>query len=595
MRRLQFVGLFLFLGLFVGVVGLYGQDGQKNIKRERGDGNKWALLIGVDDYAHVNKLESCGQDMRALRERLLASDFPERQVFLLHDKADVNKYRPFKGSIEAQLDLLLGQVDDKGKSVSAGLVDKEDLVVVAFSGHGVLLDGVSYLCPVETRLGKPETLVSLDGIYNRLSACRASQKLLVVDACRNDPRPGGQKGPRTTDETQGFARSLEKPPEGILVLASCSPGQVSWEDAKQLGHGVFMNFVLKGLSGEARDKDGEVTMLGLYKYASKETKLYVAHAYGEVQTPELFGKVQGDFAIGPVATAPALPDCTGEKGRTAAEVKAAQQAWAKYLGRQVEEEDDIGGVKMKFVLVPPGKFLMGSPKAEIDDVLRQFPDAKRKWFQGEVQHEVTITQPFYLGKTEVTQAQYEALGKENKSRFKGADLPLETVKWDEADAFARELTQKKAGAKLLYRLPTEAEWEYSCRGGRSSSSPFGIGDGISLLPNQANFNEKYPYDSAAQGTFLAKTCRVGSYPANALGLYDMHGNVWEYCSDWHGDYPTGKVTDPTGPEKGSHRVARGGSWLDYAWGCRAAFRGWDEPTIRFDLVGFRLARVPSGK
>src|SRR5262249_48621617 len=150
------------------------------------------------------------------------------------------------------------------------------------------------------------------------------------------------------------------------------------------------------------------TMLGLYKYANKETKLYVAHRYNEVQTPELFGKVQGDFAIGPVGeTVPALLDCTGEKGRTVAEVQAAQQAWAKYLGRQVEEEDEIApGVKMKFVLVPPGKFLMGSSKSQMDDPFRQFPDANRAIYYDEVQHDVTITRPFFLAKTELTQAQY---------------------------------------------------------------------------------------------------------------------------------------------------------------------------------------------
>jgi sulfatase modifying factor 1 len=589
MRRLRYV--VLLLGLSAGVVGLYAQDGQKTNTRERSGGQKWALLIGVDDYAHVNKLDSCGQDMRGLRERLLASGFPGRQVFLLHDKADVNKYRPFKESIETQLDLLLGKVDDKGKAVSPGLVEKDDLVVVAFSGHGVQRDGVSYLCPVETRLDRPETLVSLEGIYNRLSACRAGQKLLLVDACRNDPRPGGQKGPRTTDETKGFARSLEKPPEGILVLASCAPGQVSWEDARQLGHGVFMNFVLKGLAGEAKDKDGEVTMLGLYKYASKETKLYVAHTYGEVQTPELFGKVQGDFAIGPVgemgavAAAPALLDCTGAKGVSAADMQKAQEAWAKYLGRQVEEEDEIApGVKMTFVLVPPGKFLMGSPEGE------QGRSAN------ESQHEVTLTRPFYLGKTEVTQAQYAVAGKENKCAFKGDGLlPVENVSWEEANGFATQLTQKRAGAKLLYRLPTEAEWEYACRGGRPSSNPFGVGDGTSLSPSQANFNGNYPYGSAAKGPFLEKTCRGGAYPANALGLNDMHGNVWEWCGDWYGDYPTGKVTDPTGPKEGGLRVYRGGGWNTIGRFCRAAERIGFTPDSRYPNMGFRLARVPSGK
>src|SRR5262245_56609267 len=113
MRRLQIVGLSLLVSLFICAVWLHAEDGQRNVTRERSGGQKWALLIGVDDYTHVNKLASCGQDMRALRQRLLASGFPERQVFLLHDKADNNKSRPFKESIEAQLDLLLGKVDDK--------------------------------------------------------------------------------------------------------------------------------------------------------------------------------------------------------------------------------------------------------------------------------------------------------------------------------------------------------------------------------------------------------------------------------------------------------------------------------------------------
>jgi formylglycine-generating enzyme required for sulfatase activity len=287
---------------------------------------------------------------------------------------------------------------------------------------------------------------------------------------------------------------------------------------------------------------------------------------------------------------PAPLDCTGEKGRTPAEVKAAQQAWAKYLGRKVEEEDEITpGMKMTFVLVPPGLFLMGSPKNEAE---RNVGETK---FDAEVQHEVTITRPFYLGKTEVTQEQYQALTGKNPSRFKGASLPVEKVSWEEADAFALQLTQNKAGTNLLYRLPTEAEWEYACRGGRPSSNRFGIGDGTSLASNQANFNEKYPYGAPAQGTYLAKTCRVGSYPATALGLNDMHGNVWEWCGDWYAKYPTGKVTDPTGPKEGSLRVHRGGGWIDHAGQCRAAQRYGRLPGDRYDCLGFRLARVPSEK
>jgi formylglycine-generating enzyme required for sulfatase activity len=589
MRRFPLVTLSLALSLLVGVFPLSAQDA-RNVVRTRTGNQKWAVLIGVDDYTYVKKLESCGQDMRSLRERLLASDFPDLQVFLLHDKAEAKKYLPFKENIEAQLDRLLGKVDENGKLVSPGLVDSGDLVVVAFSGHGVLVDGASYLCPVGTRLGEPDTLVSVDGVYKRLSACRASQKLLVIDACRNDPRPNGQKGPKATDETQGFARSLSKPPEGILVLASCSPGQVSWEDSKDLGHGVFMHFVLKGLKGEAKDKDGEVTMLSLYKYANRETKLYVEHHFNEVQTPELWGKLQGDFAIGPTGNMaggavppPVVPvplDCTGAKGVSAEDVKKAQEVWAKYLGRRVEEEDEIApGVKMKFVLVPPGKFLMGSPENE------------KGHDSDEVQHEVRISRPFYLGKTVVTQAEYQALMGTNPSHFsangKGAAavkglntarFPVENLSWKEADDFARKLTLKNAG--VTYRLPYEAEWEYACRGGCPSSSPFGLGEGTSLSTNQANFKGK-------------KTCAVGSYPANVLGLYDMHGNVWQWCLDCYGDYPTAKVIDPMGPPEGEgkNRVCRGGAYDGTALDCRAAMRYGGDSDGRMVNLGFRLARI----
>jgi formylglycine-generating enzyme required for sulfatase activity len=297
------------------------------------------------------------------------------------------------------------------------------------------------------------------------------------------------------------------------------------------------------------------------------------------------GLVAGLFIVVALVRAddrPAPLDCTGQKGVSAAEVKQAQEAWAKVLGRQVEEEDEIAaGVKMRFVLVPPGKFLMGSPKEE-------------KGRSGdEVQHEVTITRPFWLGKYEVKQAEYEAVTGKNPSKFKGNDLPVETVSWEEADAFARKLTEKTA--KLLYRLPTEAEWEYACRGGRPSSQPFGIGDGTSLSSDQANFNGDYPYGGAAKAESRAKATPVGTFEKNALGLYDVHGNLWEWCSDWYGDYPSAKVTDPAGPDQGDSRVERGGCWGSDAVSCRAAYRSNGAPSGRYGSVGFRLARVLSGK
>jgi formylglycine-generating enzyme required for sulfatase activity len=160
------------------------------------------------------------------------------------------------------------------------------------------------------------------------------------------------------------------------------------------------------------------------------------------------------------------------------------------------------------------------------------------------------------------------------------------VSWNDAVKFAEWLNGRDGRA---YRLPTEAEWEYACRGGRPSSQPFGIGDGQSLSSRDANFDGNSPYGSAAKDRYLGKTASIGSYPANAFGLFDMHGNVWEWCSDWYDEYPSDRVTDPMGPTSGSARVIRGGGWGLDAWSCRAAFRTRFEPGFRHVSLGFRLA------
>jgi formylglycine-generating enzyme required for sulfatase activity len=275
---------------------------------------------------------------------------------------------------------------------------------------------------------------------------------------------------------------------------------------------------------------------------------------------------------------PSPLDCTGPDGVSAAEVRRAQEEWAKYLGRNVEETIDIAnGVTMILVLVPPGKFHMGSPVSE------------QNHEKNETIHLVTLTEPFDLGKFEVTQGQYAALTGMNPSSFKGVERPVEQVSWDEAGAFGRDLTKKLAD-KHVYRLPTEAEWEYSCRGGRSSSQPFGIGNGLSLSSREANLNGSQPYGGADKADYFKQTCNVGSYAANALGLYDMHGNVWEWCADPYGPYAGEEVINPPGPAEGTRRVHRGGCWVNGARYCRAASRYKREPGFRDDGLGFRLAR-----
>ena len=252
-------------------------------------------------------------------------------------------------------------------------------------------------------------------------------------------------------------------------------------------------------------------------------------------------------------------------------------------------------IGMKLALIPAGKFMMGLPKDE------------KERGDNEEQHEVSITRPFYLGVYVVTQAEYEKVMGNNPSYFSAKDtgkdsvkdmdtsrFPVETVSWDDAVAFCKKLSElpeeKKAGR--VYRLPTEAEWEYACRAG--TKTVFHYGD--SLSSRQANFNGEYPYGGADKGPFLARTAKVGSYAANGFGLYDMHGNVWEWCQDWHDAnyYKNSPREDPPGPAQASARVVRGGGWGDHGGDCRSAGRIGGEPGFRGSGLGFRVAAVQSG-
>jgi formylglycine-generating enzyme required for sulfatase activity len=240
---------------------------------------------------------------------------------------------------------------------------------------------------------------------------------------------------------------------------------------------------------------------------------------------------------------------------------------------------------MEFALIPAGAFLMGSPESE----------AGRRPDEGP-QHQVEITRPFYLGIHPVTQGQWQRLMDSNPSRFCSSgpdkdkvegmdtnDFPVECVSWEDCQEFIRKLSElpEEKRSQRVYRLPTEAEWEYSCRGGASSYQVYAFGN--TLAAGQANISGK-----------LGRTCKVDSYQPNGFGLYDMHGNVGQWCADWlEADYyRNSPQQDPQGPAQGSFRVHRGGGWGVDPLDCRSASRFWLGPGNRFNDLGFRLALVP---
>ncbi|MGA1840150.1 MAG: SUMF1/EgtB/PvdO family nonheme iron enzyme, partial [bacterium] len=284
------------------------------------------------------------------------------------------------------------------------------------------------------------------------------------------------------------------------------------------------------------------------------------------------------------------------------------------------KEIDFSGMDMaqqfyqemsEFIFIKGGIFMMGSPESEVG----------RK--EGETLHQVKLGN-FYMAKHQVTIAKFETFISESKCRTdadkdggsyiwngkewikksginwkcdtkgklqKNKEHPVIHVSWNDATEYCRWLSDR---SNITFRLPTEAEWEYACRAG--TKTPFNTGD--NLTTDQANYDGNFPYKSNPKGKYIGRTTPVGSYRPNSWGLYDMHGNIWEWCMDWHSqEYydeckKKGIVENPEGPETGSHRVLRGGSWLADAPDCRSALRGSTDPVNRRGSIGFRLVFVP---
>jgi uncharacterized protein (TIGR02996 family) len=231
-------------------------------------------------------------------------------------------------------------------------------------------------------------------------------------------------------------------------------------------------------------------------------------------------------------------------------------------------------VEMTFAWIPPGTFLMGSPPEE----------AERE--DNETQHRVALPEGFYLGIHPVTQAQWQAVMGKNPSHFQGENLPVETVSWRDCQRFCKKLGQM---SDQRYRLPTEAEWEYACRAG--TATPFHFGETIDT--KRANYDGKYLGLKRRKAAYRLRTTPVGSFPPNGWGLFDMHGNVWEWCADWSREkyYKRSPQQDPQGPVHGVYRVLRGGFWNGEGCYCRAAYRYGMLPGTRFSSFGFRVIAV----
>lgn len=457
-----------------------------------------------------------------------------------------------------------------------------------FSGHGVLNNKLNYLipasAPIETQGHLDLYAVPAEHVTGFVAGKQSTGPcLFFVDACRNNTLPADEKS--ASGDGVIFQRQA-----GMFIGYATEEGKISGLTDKG---SFFTASLAKRLLTPGRSLDDvfagviadvEAAPQREIQPPQKESRLrYVLHlvpAAGD----ELARLRRENEALKRGTTM--LPERAAIPGGTGSVVTRQPPVNSDASGGSILDQGSIGkviqiklpgGVEMKFCWCPPGSFTMGSPQSE------------KNRDDDEDQVEVRLTQGFWMAQTECTQAQWMAVMGSNPSNFQGNDLPVEQVSWEDVQGFISQGNQSGAlprGWRLA--LPTEAQWEYACRAGTESVFSFGV----VLNGEQANCDGNFPYGTTVKGPYLKGTRMVASYMANAWGLYDMHGNVWEWCADAYGAVLPGG-TDPIGVPSGAHRVDRGGSYSHYPSNCRAASRGWDKPNRSTHVLGFRPALVRS--
>ena len=408
---------------------------------------------------------------------------------------------------------------------------------------------------------------------------------------------------------EGHWKNSQRNGQGIYTTSNGSKYQGQWKNGKLVGKGIFITSDGKQFVGLF---NGEGKLIGSYitlaeakaraKAEAKKKAEAEARARAEAKKKaeaEALARAEAEKKAGAVALASAEAKKKAEAealAKVEAQKKAEAEALAKAEALKKAKAETLAKTEakkkaaakvapgkgtfiasngMEFVYLSPGKFKMGSPETESNR------------YENEIQHQVTLTQGFYIQITEVTQAQWQSLMKSNPSFFSGCGVncPVEQVSWNDVQQFIWRLNQLEGADK--YRLPTEAEWEFACRAGSDTAIASGKIT-ASECGHDSNLNEFAWFC----GNSAKTTHPVAQKKANAWGLYDMHGNVSEICQDWYGEYPPDQTTDPEGPATGIDRTVRGGGWSSHARHCRSACRGAISPGQKAYDVGFRLVRMP---
>ncbi len=549
---------------------------------------RYAFLVGINSYVDraFHSLEYCVRDVEALKNTLSCLNY---ETVCLHDQlASNNRHFPSRNNIKAELTRLC---EDVGEN---------DLLWVHFACHGTRLkehDGAKeqpVLIAQDTRNEiLADTSLSLVEVEGLMQRSKAKRRILTLDACETGVEMGRDLN------TPDFIKNANELAEGYVVISASTAKQAAqeWKDGK---HGIFTYYLLSGLKGEAKRTDRSfITVNDLQEYVVNGLKEWSRKQGGQRQEPTYRSEGMGNIILADLKDIKLGVDLK-TRDINYSTIKIEDQGWK---GKKIEPNPSHGSIEyfaeklddltLEMAKIPRGTFQMGSYEKESERIATEGP-----------QHEVTI-ESFFISRTLITQAQWRAVAKlppvdqeiklePEPSHFKGDKHPVEKVSWFEAVEFCDRLSRQTG---RQYRLPSEAEWEYACRA--NTTSPFHYGDTISTdLANYrgTNYKEKKVeykgfYGEGSQGKYLGQTTEVGQFSSNAFGLFDMHGNLYEWCGDsWHEDYknapPNGSIWTKGGFD--THRVLRGGSWANNPGSCRSASRLGYYPKPKVAIIGFRV-------
>jgi len=539
----------------------------------------WAFLVGINKYVDptFSPLNYCINDVKSLQNLLARLNY---ETICLHDELNPDDPRfPNRNNIEAELTRL------------CKLLGENDLLWVHFACHGMRFEEQPILIARDTREPiLPSTSLSLARVEELMRESRARRRVLTLDACETGVEMG------RSSNTPDFIKNVYELAEGYALISASTAKQAA-QESKDVGHGVFTHYLLQGLRDGAKNNHGHVTVSSLHEFILNEFRIRNSKG-GQLQEPTYRSEGMGDIILADLKNVK-LNASLKSYGFEFSRIEIVDERFLK-KSRIISNRNEIEffeerlekDLTLKMAQILPGTFLMGSPEAEPERLPTEEP-----------LHEVNIQTPFFISTTLITQRQWRTVAEfdpvnieltPDPSHFKGDDRPVEKVSWNEAVEFCERLS-RKTGKR--YRLPSEAEWEYACRAG--TTSPFHYGETISTkLANYrgTNYKEKdveYKgfYGEGSQGEYRGETTEKQKFSPNAFGLYDMHGNLYEWCADyWHDDYkdaPTdGSVWIYGGFE--THRVLRGGSWANNPGSCRSASRLGYYPEPRVAIIGFRI-------